>query len=253
MALLLDPPVADEVDGLRRALGDPALGRIPPHLTLVPPLNIRRDALPSALERLQRAAASVHGALALTLGRVSTFLPANPVLYLAVGGDLEGLGGLRDAVFAPPLERPLSWPWIPHVTLSDSAPEERIAAGLAALADYSAVVTVDRLVLLEEGPGRIWAPLADAALGPSSRIGTGGLPLELVQGRVVDPRFEVTWPPAGPVVNAYRFGQPVAWAALVDGDVHLEVGEGFEDEGIELQLGGHMRWLAGVYSKATEA
>lgn len=258
VALVLDPPVADEVDGLRRAVGDPALGRIPAHLTLVPPVNVRRDTLPAALDRLRAAAASVPGPLRLTLGRPSTFLPANPVLYLAVGGDLEGLRHLRDAVFVPPLERPLTWPWVPHVTLADNATEERISSCLDALAGYSAVVSIDRVVILEEGAGRVWSPLADANLGPPARIGTGGLPLDLVRGRLVDPRLtpqpvEVS----GPVVNAYRDGQPVAWAALSDEpmppEIEMRVGEGFEGQGVEEQLLGHMRWLAGYYSKATDA
>src|SRR5579859_4867068 len=119
VAVLLDPPVSDEVDGLRRAVGDPSLGRIPPHVTLVPPVNVRRADLLAAVDRLRRAAAATPGEIHLTLGAVTSFLPDNPVLYLAVGGDLGALRGLRDAVFAPPLERSLSWPWVPHVTLAD--------------------------------------------------------------------------------------------------------------------------------------
>jgi 2'-5' RNA ligase len=254
VALVLDPPVADEVDGLRRSLGDPALGRIPPHLTLVPPVNVRGDDFDAALGRLRAAAAVVGGPLVLTMGRPATFWPANPVIYLSVGGDLEGLRRLRDAVFVAPLERPLSWPWVPHVTLADSATEERIGAALVALSSYSAVATIDRVVMLEEGPGRIWAPVADVALGRAFRIGTGGLALDLVPGRLVDPRLAAGFRAGGPVVNAYRDGEPVAWAALDPAAPHairMEIQPGFADQGIDVQLLGHMRWLAGVYSKAT--
>lgn len=262
VALVLDGGVAGEVNGLRRALGDPALGRIPPHLTLVPPVNVHRDRLGEAVDRLRSGAAAVSGPLRLALGRPSTFLPDNPVLYLSVGGDLDGLRRLRDAVFAPPLERALTWPWVPHVTLADSAAEDRILSAVAALADYSAVVDVDRVVLLEEGPGRVWAPLADCCLGRPARVGTGGLPLELVRGGRVDPRLEGAGGEAvspGVVVNAYREGQPVAWARLVDAsappEVEISITADCQGQGIEEQLGTHMRWLAAtrVYSKATEA
>ena len=37
VALLVPAPQSDEIDGLRRALDDPVLGRVPAHLTLVPP------------------------------------------------------------------------------------------------------------------------------------------------------------------------------------------------------------------------
>lgn len=249
VAVLLDPPLSHEVDGLRRAVGDPSLDRIPAHVTLVPPVNVRHEDLPAALAILQHAAATTRPApLTLTLGAITSFLPANPVLYLGVGGDLEGLRALRDAVFAPPLERKLSWPWVPHLTLADGAPEERIAAALEALKDYNAIATIDRVVLLEEGPGRKWTARADAALGAPARIGTGGLAVELVRGRLVDPRFEAGEPgePATLVVNAYREGLPVGWArATVDrAGTHVDifVREEHRRQGIGSHLRAHIHW-----------
>jgi 2'-5' RNA ligase len=187
VALVLDPPIADEVDGLRRAVGDPSLSRVPPHVTLVPPVNVRAEQLGAALARLRTAAAGQAGPLRLTLGPPATFLPDNPVLYLEVGGDLEDLRTLRDAVFVAPLARTLTWPWVPHVTVADSAGEARIAAAVTALDRFAAVTTIDRVVLLQEGGGRLWHPLADAAFGPPARVGTGGLTIEITAGRTFDP------------------------------------------------------------------
>lgn len=167
-ALLLPPAVATEVDGLRRALGDGSLGRIPAHLTLVPPVNVREPDVPGALTVLREAAAG-SGPLTLELGPVASFLPDNPVLYLAVGGDVDALRRLRDGVFVPPLERTLAWPWVPHVTLADEAEPARIEAALEGLAGYRATAVVDRVHLLREeraeGGDRVWRPYADAALG----------------------------------------------------------------------------------------
>jgi 2'-5' RNA ligase len=187
VALLPDPPVSDAVDGLRRALGDPSLGRIPPHITLVPPVNVRVEELGAALGRLRSAAAAQPGPLRLTLGPPATFLPDNPVLFLEVAGDLERLRGLRDAVFMPPLRRPLSWPWVPHLTVADSASEDRIVGALSALDRFAMVASFDRVVLLEEQRGRVWSSVADAALEPSAVVGRGGLPVEITRGRIFDP------------------------------------------------------------------
>ncbi|MDQ1402032.1 MAG: hypothetical protein QOG03_348, partial [Actinomycetota bacterium] len=55
VALLIPNPLAAEIDGLRRALGDGGLDRIPPHLTLVPPVNVREDRLSDALAVLRNA------------------------------------------------------------------------------------------------------------------------------------------------------------------------------------------------------
>ncbi|MEY2474698.1 MAG: hypothetical protein QOG87_13 [Actinomycetota bacterium] len=179
VALLLPAPDAASVDALRAALGDPALGRIPAHLTLVPPVNVREDRLDDAFGVLRAAAANAPGALALALGPVATFLPDNPVAYLAVGGDLAGLEALREGVFQDPLARPLSWPFVPHVTIADEAPPERIEAAVVALAPYRLDVVCTHVHVLEEGPGRVWTPVADARLGLAPQRGQGGLPVDI--------------------------------------------------------------------------
>ena len=185
MALLVPPPFDGEIDGLRRALGDGALGRIPAHLTLVPPVNVREDRLGEALAVLRRAA-MVTRPFTLTLGPPATFLPDNPTLHLAVSDD-SVVRALRDRVFVEPLARSLTWPFVPHVTLADEAPPDRIEAALSALADYRVDVTFSRVHLLQEGRGRIWAPIADAAFTPQVVIGRGGLPVELTVTELIDP------------------------------------------------------------------
>ena len=183
--------MASEVDGLRRACGDGSLGRVPSHITLVPPVNVREDDLPAALTRLRAAAAAVRDPIEVTLGPPATFLPVNPVLYLEVGGPgLPAVHRLRETVFAYPLERSLTWPFVPHVTLADNAGPERIAAALTALSDYRTTVSFDRLHLLEEGDQRTWRPIADCALGPPDLVGRGGFEVELTTSDLLDPEAE---------------------------------------------------------------
>jgi len=159
-ALLLPPPLDIEVDGLRRALDDGSLGRIPAHLTLVPPVNVREDALGAALAVLRVAAAATE-VFTLELGPPATFLPDNPTLHLTVA-DATAVRALRDRIFVDPLARPLTWPFVPHVTLADEAAPHRIAAALIALSGYRVEASFDRVHLLREGPGRIWTAIADA-------------------------------------------------------------------------------------------
>ncbi len=187
VALILDPPATHEVQGLRRALGDRSLERIAPHLTLVPPVNVRAEGLASALDVLRGAASGQAGALELDLGPAGTFLPVNPVVFLDVSGPgSEALARLHHAVSAGPLLRAERWPWAPHVTLCDEAPLERAVAAVAALAEYRAAVPFDRVVMLEETDRR-WQPFADACLGPPAVVGRGGLELEITEGRLLGP------------------------------------------------------------------
>ncbi|MEZ5143969.1 MAG: GNAT family N-acetyltransferase [Acidimicrobiales bacterium] len=193
VALLVPAPTCHEIDGLRRALGEPFVERVPPHLTLVPPVNVRHDALGATMAVL-REAASLVGPVTVTLGPVIDFLPDNPTLFLRVGGEpaaIDALHRLRDAVFRPPLERRLTWPFVPHVTVHDDHPPEAIAGAEAALAGYRTTVTFGSVHLLEEQrhgeSHRRWVPVAEVRLGPPPVVGRGGLPLTLHVSGLVDP------------------------------------------------------------------
>ena len=232
VALLLPPDVAAEVDGLRRACGDGALDRVPPHITLVPPVNVREDDVPAAVAVL-RSAAGRAAPLELTIGPAATFLPDTPVLYLTVGGDLDGLRTLRDRVFTVPLARPLTWSFVPHVTIADEMAPERIAGATAALADYRVDVELDGVVLLREGGARRWEPIADVGFGPPIVVARGGLPVELRVAEIGEPEAsallaqEPLPPPAGArsfIVTARRddllLGAARGWRR--GGEVHVE-------------------------------
>jgi len=194
VVLLIPAPWAIEIDGLRRASGDQQLDRVPPHITLVPPVNVRVDDVPAALAVLRAAAAAHPGPLTLRLGPPASFHPDTDTLYLRVGADdLErsAVRALRDAVFAGPFERRLEWPFVPHVTLSDVADRARSDAALDALADYEVDATFDRLHLLEEQRARhgrrVWVPVADAPFEAPAIVGRGGIELELSRSSLVDP------------------------------------------------------------------
>ncbi len=201
---LVPEPEATELRGLQRALGFRA--RMAPHVTLVPPVNVRTEQIERALDAV-RAAASAGGPLALDLGPVATFWPASPVVYLAVGGDLDGLRGLRSRLRAGPFDRPEEWPFVPHATLAEDLAPARLAAATEALAGYRAAVTVERIDVLAQAVGGRWENVTDAPLGGPRVVGRGGLPVELVVHDTVTrarrPRpFEVVARREGVVVGA---------------------------------------------------
>src|SRR5579884_1163185 len=177
---------------MRRALGDHSVGRVPPHLTLVPPVNVAEADLPKALAVLRAAAARTPRELRVALGAPTSFLPANPVLYLPVEAGVDAVSALRQRVWEEPLTRVLTWAFVPHVTLADQAPRSRIEAATAALCGYRAEVVFERVhLLVERRAGRAgpkWIPLADAAFGPPAVVARGGpLAVELVRSLLVDP------------------------------------------------------------------
>ena len=219
VALLIPAPYDRAVNALRVALGDPALGRIPPHLTLVPPVNVREDRMDDA-HRVLRNAASATKPFELVIGPPATFLPVNPVLYLDVGGEVDALLALRDRVFTEPLSRDLTWPFVPHVTIADEAVPERIEAALTAMQSFRIRITFERVHLLREGPGRVWGPIADATFASPAVIGRGGLELEL----------SVTERPDAEAMSL-RDRRPFAITARRDGGV-VGVAHGWTRDGV---------------------
>ncbi len=191
VALVLEGDVRHEVDGLRRALGSTAIERIGPHVTLVPPVNVREDELGAALDHV-RAVAAPAAPVHLVLGPAATFAPATPVVYLAVGGDLAELSLLEERLgsgpLAPPPGRGPRRPYVPHVTLDQRIDRARIPSALEVLSAYRAEVTVDRVTVLEfHEDERRWSPLADFALGGTRLVGRGGFEVELSAGSMLDP------------------------------------------------------------------
>jgi 2'-5' RNA ligase len=212
VALLLPSPASIEVDALRRAVGVADTTRIAPHLTLVPPVNVREVDIGGALDVL-RAAAAAHRPIRLELGPVTSFAPISPTLHLEVGGDLDAVRSLRDAVFTSPLERPLTHAFVPHVTLIEES--DRIDDAVSALRDYRCEVIVEQVHLLEEvrredDGQRMWRPIADARLGGRPAvIGRGGLELELSTSQLLPPDAmawkEASWRD----LDVERYGRPM--------------------------------------------
>ncbi len=186
VALLIPGTAGTEIDALRRATGDPDTGRIPSHITLVPPVNVREGDLDDVSATLRGAAAATPP-LTLELGPTATFLPTSPTLFLAVDGDLDPLVGLRDRLLVGPFDRPSPHPFVPHVTLRNPAAPEVLEGARAALAAYRVTAVVDRVTLLEEAD-RVWRPIADAVFGRSQhQIGRGSLPLTVSESSALDP------------------------------------------------------------------
>jgi 2'-5' RNA ligase/GNAT superfamily N-acetyltransferase len=252
---------AREIDGLRRALGGSGLGRIDPHVTLVPPVNVREEDLVDVL-RLVRGVAAADPA-EVVLGPARTFAPRTPVVYLEVGGDTARITDLRRRLSQPPLvpgvARP-ERPFVPHVTIGGRVDRARIAGALAMLDEFKLSVSLATVVLCEQdvaAPRHPWHVIADVALGSGATVGRGGRELVFVGSTILDPET-AEWAqatpgeePPGPEVDeaagarfvlvAYAGGRPVgAVVGSVAGatvEVHrIRVDAGRRGEGIGGQL-----------------
>ncbi len=213
IALLIPESAATEIDGLRRALGDRGLTNVVPHITLIPPVNVAMDRVPDVLAHV-RAAAATTSPLELQLGPPETFLPVSPVVYLRVAGaQVASLRGLRDALCTGVLARRAVHEFVPHVTITEECPPDRIDAAIEALQDYTVGVRIDRLHVLRdgsEGPRR-WNPVADLVFEPPLVVGTGGLPMEVSVAALADPEVAPLFD--GEAVDIPAGGEPIVVVA----------------------------------------
>lgn len=170
VALLIPPPASTEIDGLRRALGDRQLNKIDPHVTVIPPLNLRQEDLADALAVVQ-AAARHSAPMQLRLGPVETFAESSPVRFLAVD-PWEPVTALYQACWTGVLERPEKRSFHPHVTVDiDGGPADGPDPAIELLSGYRADVVVDRVTVLEnvdvDDPDlkRVWDPYVSYRFG----------------------------------------------------------------------------------------
>jgi 2'-5' RNA ligase len=174
--------------GLRRALGCPSLFTQPPHITLVPPVNVRIEDIDQVLESTRLICARTN-ALRLKLGPIATFSPVTPVLYLSVGGDdVEKVTALREAALTGPLLRKTAYEYIPHCTLHEDASIELIQTGMIALAEYRRVIDIRSLEILRQEEDRVWRTLAAFPLGPPVVRGRGSVEVSFRRSSTVPPQ-----------------------------------------------------------------
>lgn len=185
VALLIPEPARHGIDALRHALGDNQRFRIPTHITLVAPLNIRDDELDAALAVVRDAGARSRP-LHLELGPAETFLPDAPVLYLGIG-DQGAVRELRALLMVAPFERPDERPYVPHVTLLTHGAPEKIHAAVLALCDARFGAVVEYLTVLECHEDSVWRPAAEVPLGAPVVVGRGSVDVELAISTIVDP------------------------------------------------------------------
>lgn len=199
---------------LRRAVDDPRRDDLPPHLTLVPPINLGDDAYRSA-RALLRSVAGSSSVFELQVGPAGSFAPATPTLHLELQGDTESLASLRARVRTGPFDRDDLWPFHPHVTLREELldPEPTVAAEV--LRGTLGPWRVDRLHLLEQRRDddgrRRWVPVAEEPFGPAVVVGRGGVELELRCTTMIDETAVDLLGGAGPAVDP--FGSDLVVAA----------------------------------------
>ena len=156
VALPIPEPFLGELGAYRERFGDPLAHAIVAHITLVPPTEVAdEEQLARIVEHLRAQAASLHP-FDVVLEGAGTFRPVSQVVFVPLAEGEPQVRAAEAAVRSGPLDRPLSFPYHPHVTVAHDLEPEWLDQAQEAMASYRAAFTVDQLGLFIQGPDGVW-------------------------------------------------------------------------------------------------
>jgi len=157
VAIPIPEPWSKQLQGFREAIGDPMASHIPPHITLVPPVDLAPAVGEDVLRHLEAAAASV-APFEVHLRGTATFRPLSPVVFVALAEGISGCEQLERTVRSGLLGVDLTYPYHPHVTVAHEVGDDVLDQAFAELADFEARFTVDSFTLYVHDDAVGWLP-----------------------------------------------------------------------------------------------
>jgi 2'-5' RNA ligase len=164
IAISIPEPWRACLDAARFRAGDPAAGTIPAHVTLLGPSELTESAFAATPAHLTRVA-SRHRPFTLRLNGTGTFRPVTEVVFVAVTRGADVCERLAADIRSGPLDRELSYPYHPHVTVAQDVPTDRLDRVAAELAAFVADIEVDRFNLYELRTDGTWFSATNFVLG----------------------------------------------------------------------------------------
>jgi 2'-5' RNA ligase len=159
----LPEPHASVIRGWRGRSGDALGAVIPPHVTLLPPTSVRRDALDGAIAHLREVATEVEP-FSMQLGGTDSFRPTSQVVFVRVVNGMVECKQLESAIRQGPLDPPRDFPYHPHVTVAHDVDEAALDAAYEGLSEFVARFRVTEFALFTREDG-VWTEQQKFELG----------------------------------------------------------------------------------------
>ena len=157
VVLEIPEPWASYLQSSRESFGDPQARAIPTHVTLLPPTSVPEAQVQTVATHLSKVARRLR-VFEVTLEGTDTFRPVSPVVFVRVAQGGEGCDAVQRAVRTGPLQRELTFPFHPHVTIAHHLDDDALDRAAKDLADFSASFSVKAFVLYEHGADGVWRP-----------------------------------------------------------------------------------------------
>ncbi len=164
VSIPIPDPYGSRLTAARHAAGDPLADAVPPHVTLLPPTEVRLASLDDYVRQLQRLADD-QPPFTMVLRGTGTFRPVSPVVFVAVAQGIAECERLQAAVRAESVERELDFPYHPHVTIAHNVSDERLEAAFQDMAEFTASFRVLGFDLYLQDDRGVWESVHRFPLG----------------------------------------------------------------------------------------
>jgi 2'-5' RNA ligase len=155
VAIAVPEPYAGELRQYRASFGDPQADAVPTHVTLLPPTQVEAEQLPLVEQHLGQVAAR-NRAFRMHLRGTATFRPVSPVVFVVVTEGISACEVLAGDVLSGQLQRELTFPYHPHVTVAHHLDDSALDKAFETLADYDCVFDVTDFYLYVHGDDQVW-------------------------------------------------------------------------------------------------
>lgn len=153
MVLTVPEPFASQLRAKRLSYGDAQGLTVPPHITLLPPTQIPATTYAGLLDHVGEVAAGT-ATYTVMLRSTGTFRPVSPVVFVQVARGIAECERLEAAIRSGPVERPLDFPYHPHVTVAHHLDDAALDRAFTDLATFSATFTAAAVDVYEHLDGR---------------------------------------------------------------------------------------------------
>ena len=157
VAIPVPHPWSATLSAWRERVGDPQAGRVPPHVTLLPPTQVRKERMREIEDHLA-ATADECRPFEMHLAGTGTFRPVSDVVFVVVAAGIAQCEQLERRVRSGPLARQTRFPYHPHVTVAHDIAPEGLDAAYQGLAPFEARFPVTGFTVFEQGEGGVWLP-----------------------------------------------------------------------------------------------
>ncbi len=164
VSVAVPDPWGAELQNYRVALGDAAAGGIPTHITLLPPIDVDDDLVPTIRDHLEGVAEKTEP-FPVRLRGTGTFRPVSPVVFVNVVQGISECELLAAAVRSGPLAVDARFPYHPHVTIAHHLDDPLLDRAFDELGSFDGRFAADHFSLYVHEDATGWTPVRHFTLG----------------------------------------------------------------------------------------